>query len=175
MDEQQRAELAAALADVITIWAAPALIDDSAEPDRGPLPVLMVLPSILAQTIDQSDDATDVLTSSLLGYGFTLLSRLDPDQILDATTPQGWSVVLDPDDQHLRIDGPAGALYDGDLGPQPPLGWQQAARRRRELAVLVASTPDAHIDDLGDQFAAAAAAARLVGARIPLHEASIHH
>jgi RNA polymerase sigma-70 factor (ECF subfamily) len=47
----------------------------------------------------------------------------------------------------------------------------QAVAGQREVAVLVASVIDAHPEDFGEQFAAAATAARLVGARMPLHEA----
>lgn len=90
----------------------------------APYALLALVPNIVAQTSDDHPGAKliDVVTSSLLGSGFGLLARLEPAELAELPVLEQWHAKLGYDGRVLRIIEPAGTFYDGDLGPQPPLG-----------------------------------------------------
>lgn len=156
-DEPTDPELAAALSEAMTLWATPGLVDHS---DHGPLALLALAPEIVVQTSDDHPGAEliDVVTSSLLGSGFGLLARLEPSELAELPVLDQWYAELELDRRVLRIIEPAGSFYDGDLGPQPPVGWHDALQRRGRLIVLFSSGVDS-------------GGGGLVGAQLPLHVA----
>jgi hypothetical protein len=157
------------LADELTIWASPGVIDDPARPDLGPIAVLTLVPSITAHTSDDHPGAEqiDVIISDLLRSGFGLVSRLEAAELAELPTLGDWSALLDHNGQYLQITKPGGTLYDGDLGAAPPEGWHAALRRRRRLVTLVGSALDIGAVDCGARIDRAAGTGGVVGAQLP--------
>jgi hypothetical protein len=160
----------AGMADELTIWASPGVIDDPARPDLGPIAVLTLVPSITAYTRDDHPGAeqVDVIISDLLRSGFDLVSRLEAAELVGLPTLGDWSALLEHNGQYLQITKPGGTLYDGDLGAAPPVGWHAALRRRRRLVALVGSAMDIAAVDRGARIDQAAGTGGLVGAQLPL-------
>ncbi len=158
------------LADVLTIWASPGIIEDPARPDLGPVAVLTLVPQMTVHTADDYAGAepVDLIVSDLLRSGFGLLSRLDPAELTDLPTLDGWAAQLDPDGQRMRIVEPGGTFYDGDLGAAPPASWHDALHRRGRLVALFGSAVDIGAADRGERINDAAAGGGVVGAQLPV-------
>lgn len=120
-DEPADSDRTAALNDAITLWATPGLID---HPDHGSLcPAGAGAQHRRANQRRSPRRQTDRRRHLvLLGSGFGLLARLEPAELAELPVLEQWHAKLGYDGRVLRIIEPAGTFYDGDLGPQPPLG-----------------------------------------------------
>ena len=124
-------------------WAVAALMDDPARPDIGPVAVVAVAPLVTVHTCDPYPGAepVDTTITTMLWNGFELVAALNPAALTALPHTHGWLLTLAAHSGLLRITGPDGVLYTGDLGGAEirPRGWHQAVRRHGLLVVLVAS------------------------------------
>ncbi|HEX4246963.1 MAG TPA: hypothetical protein VH008_03790 [Pseudonocardia sp.] len=129
-----------ALADGVTIWAAPGLVTDVTRPDLGAVAALTCVPSVTVHASDDHPGAepVDMIASNLLGQGFALLTAFDPAALVGLPILERWVGALTPDGRRLTVVEPAGVLYDGDLSAVPA-GWYDAVDRRGLLVLLVSS------------------------------------
>lgn len=130
-----------ALADGVSIWAAPGLVTDATRPDLGPIAALTCVPSVSLHASDGHPGAepVDLIASNLLGQGFALLTAFDPATLVGLPILERWVGALTPDGRRLTVLEPAGVLYDGDLATTVPAGWHDAVDRRGLLVLLVSS------------------------------------
>lgn len=159
------------LADAVTIWAVPGLVDAPAHPALGSVAVVTVVPSMTVHTRDDypGADVVDVIASGLLARGFALLGGPEVQQLLELPVLADSRAELRDQDTRLRITDGDSALYEGGLG-QAPAGWSAAARRRGRLVVLVSAAVEAHAPDRAAQVAHACADGAVVAAQIELAE-----
>jgi hypothetical protein len=131
----------AALADGVTIWAAPGLVTDAGRPDLGAIAALTCVPSVSLHASDDHPgaDPVDLIASNLLGQGFALLTAFDPATLAGLPILERWVGALTPDGRRLTVVEPAGVLYDGELATTVPAGWYEAIDRRGLLVLLVSS------------------------------------
>lgn len=161
-------ELAAALEDAISIWALPAVTADP-RPGQPPLPLLVMVPSVSVHTHDEHPGAepVDLVASSLLRWGFGLVSGIEFADLAGLPLLQHWQVQQDRMGRLLQIHEPGGVFYDGDLH-DPPEGWHIGLRQRGYVVMLVGSTIQLDSDDRAAQLHAASLRGAVVGARLPL-------
>ncbi len=155
------------LADAMTIWAVPGLVDDPAHPALGSVAVVTVIPSMTVHTRDDYPDAdvVDMIASGLLARGFALLGGPEVHQLLELPVLSDSRAELRERDARLRITDGDSALYEGGLG-QAPAGWAAAARRRGRLVVLVSAAVEPHATDRAARVAQACAAGAVVAAQV---------
>jgi hypothetical protein len=157
------------LADAVTIWAVPGLVDAPADPALGSVAVVTIVPSMTVHTRDDypGADVVDVIASGLLARGFALLGGPEVHQLLELPVLADSRAELRDQDTRLRITDGDSALYEGGLGKAPE-GWSAAARRRGRLVACAAV--EAHATDRAAQVAHACAAGAVVAAQIEMAE-----
>jgi hypothetical protein len=162
------AELAAALEDAITIWALSAVIEDP-RPGQPPLALLVMVPTVSVHTHDEHPgaEAVDLVASSLLRWGFGLVTGIEFTDLAGLPLLPHWQVRQSRSGRLLQIREPGGVFYDGDLHDAPE-GWHIGLRQRGYVAMLVGSTIQLDSGNRAAQLHAASLRGDVVGARVPL-------